>query len=101
MSKLTHFEKNSLAIGIILICLIAMLIKSIYVPLRVYDNVAYIEVVADDGKMYGLNDCRIEYYLNGKVVIYHDYGEMQISDINNIKFYNIGEIKWKRKNKLN
>lgn len=87
MSKLTQFEKNALAIGIMMLCLIAMLIKSIYVPLRVYDNVAYIEVIADDGKRYGLYDCRIEHYLNGKVVIYHDYGEMQISDINNIRFY--------------
>ena len=64
-----------------------------YVPLRVYDKIVYLEVVDDNGDRYGLYECRVEHYLNGKVVIYHDNGEMQISDINNIKFYDIGEIK--------
>ena len=69
-------------------------------PLRVYDGIVYLEVVADDGTTYGLFECRVEHYLNGKVIIYHDNGKMEVSDINNIKFYDIGEIKWKQKNKL-
>ena len=76
-----------------IICCFILHIKYSTTPFRVYDKIIYLEVVATDGVVYGLYDCRVELYLNGKVVIYHDCGEMQISDINDIKFYDIGEIK--------
>lgn len=100
MFKRKRLDINALTIGIILLCSIIILIRAMYVPLRVYDKIVYLEVVDDNGDRYGLYECRVEHYLNGKVIIYHDCGEMQISDINNIKFYDIGEIKWKAKNKL-
>lgn len=84
-----------------MLCFIIILTKAIFIPLRVYDKIVYLEVLADDGITYGLYECKVEHYLNGKVIIYHDNGTMEISDINNIKFYDIGEIKWKQKNKLN
>lgn len=93
MHKLTTFEKNALTIGMVLLCFIIILTKAIFIPLRVYDKIVYLEVLADDGITYGLYECKVEHYLNGKVVIYHDNGTMEISDINNIKFYDIGEIK--------
>lgn len=101
MPRENKLSINALTIGMILVCSIIILIKAIFIPLRVYDKIVYLEVLADDGITYGLYDCRVEHYLNGKVVIYHDNGTMEISDINNIKFYDIGEIKWKQKNKLN
>jgi hypothetical protein len=88
---LTDFERNALTIGMILVCCIFILIKSIFIPFRVYDNLVYLEVVANDGATYGIYDCRIEEYLSGKIIIYHDSGMLEIADIDNIKFYIKGE----------
>lgn len=95
-NRLLYIRRTNSSIYMLMVaisCLIIILIKYTFAPLRVYDKIIYLEATAQDGITYGLYDCRVEHYLSGKVVIYHDCGEMQINDINNIKFYDIGEIK--------
>lgn len=61
-------------------------IKVIFVPIRVWKNVSYAEVVAEDGIVYGVYDCEILEYWSGKIIVYHDSGKL-ISNINDLKMY--------------
>lgn len=83
------YNINSLTTIILLVCFIIIAIKHLFVPLTIYKNIDYLGVKIDN-IINIVYDCKVEHYLSGKTIIYHDSGIIEIDNINDVLFYSNG-----------